>query len=295
MSLWRFNFTPILEPCGILSWGLIPLNKQISVARVSYQTIQRSILWIRRLGAWLVPGLDDGRALRLVSLIGFLVLGVSFARASGRIESSRALHDISSDTDPNSTFWRGMPTVVVDKDANGDEVGGYKMTVRSRWTPNNLYFLFVCSYIQLYLKPDPTTDVETNELWHWDVAEAFIGSDFRDIRRYKEFEISPQGEWVDLDIDLDRREDPHDWKWNSGFKVSARIDPATHRWYGFMKIPYSSVDSRSAAVGNLLRGNFFLSEGAAPNHRAMAWQPTHQGTFHVPKVFGIIELRPAHQ
>ena len=42
----------------------------------------------------------------------------------------------------------------------------------------------------------------------------FIGSDFDHIKRYKEFEVSPQNEWVDLDIGL----------WNSGFEHSARID-----------------------------------------------------------------------
>jgi hypothetical protein len=246
---------------------------------------------MHRLGAWTVLGLKNGRSLRLVGVSSLVVLSVGIAHASGRIESRRALHDVSSDTDPNSTFWRGIPYIVVDRDKNGDKVSGFGMEVRSRWTPENLYFLFICNYAQLNLKPDPKTDVETNELWHWDVAETFIGSDFQNIRKYKEFEVSPQGEWVDLDIDLERQQDSHDWKWNSGFKVSARIDPATHRWYGFMKIPYSSLDSRSASVGNRLRINFFLSKGAASNHRAMAWRPTHQETFHVPKVFGIIELR----
>ena len=46
-------------------------------------------------------------------------------------------------------------------------------------------------------------DIETNELWNWDVAEVFIGSDFKNIRRYREFEVSPQAEWVDLDLNLD--------------------------------------------------------------------------------------------
>jgi len=75
-----------------------------------------------------------------------------------------------------------------------------------------------------FSKPDPTMSAETNELWKWDVAEVFIGSDFENIRRYREFEISPQGEWVDLDIDLDAPRHEDGWVWNSGFKVSARID-----------------------------------------------------------------------
>jgi hypothetical protein len=78
--------------------------------------------------------------------------------------------------------------------------------------------------------------------------------------------------------------------WNSGFTVAARIDPRTHRWYGFMKIPYSSVDSRPASAGNLLRVNFFLSEGAGANHEQITWQPTHSPSFHVPEVFGKLKL-----
>jgi hypothetical protein len=122
------------------------------------------------------------------------------------------------------------------------------------------------------------------------VAEVFIGSNFENIRRYREFEISPQGEWTDLDINLDAPHHEDGWVWNSGFKVSARIDPVNHRWYGFMQIPYSSVDSRPALTGNILKVNFFLSEGAGLNHKAIAWQPTHRSTFHVPEVFGVLRL-----
>ena len=77
--------------------------------------------------------------------------------------------------------------------------------------------------------------------------------------------------------------------WNSGFKVSARIGPA-NVWYGFMQIPYSSVDRRAPTAGNVLRVNFFLSEGAGPHHKAIAWQPTRQPTFHVPEAFGTLKL-----
>jgi hypothetical protein len=75
--------------------------------------------------------------------------------------------------------------------------------VRSRWTFYNLYLLFTCAYDAnepLNLKPDPDLEKETNELWNWDVVEVFLGADANNIRRYKEFEISPQGEWVDLDV-----------------------------------------------------------------------------------------------
>lgn len=219
-----------------------------------------------------------------------LALTAGFAIGPDQIESKQAQRDTSADTDPNSGFWRGVPPILAERDGSGNLVPGYRSEIRSRWTGRNLYFLFICPYEQLNLKPGPKTEIETNELWKWDVAELFIGSDFKNIRRYKEFEISPQGEWIDLDIDLDAPRHEDGWVWNSGFQTSARIDYATKTWYGFMRIPYAAVDARSAAAGNTLRVNFFRSQGARPDHKAIVWQPTHRPTFHVPEVFGVLRL-----
>ena len=214
----------------------------------------------------------------------------TIALAAAEIPSQRAAQDVAADTDPNSAFWRGVPAIVADHDGSGNPVPGHRTEIRSRWTGGNLYFLFVCPYQELNLKPQPKTDIETNELWKWDVAEVFIGSDFRNIRRYKEFEISPQGEWIDLDIDLDSPRHEDGWVWNSGFQAAARIDAGAKVWYGFMRIPYAAVDARPASAGNTLRANFFRSQGARPGRKAIVWQPTHRATFHVPEVFGTLRL-----
>jgi hypothetical protein len=122
------------------------------------------------------------------------------------------------------------------------------------------------------------------------VAEAFIGSDFEHIRRYKEFEISPRGEWVDLDINLEHPLPEGGWKWNSGFEVSARIDETAHVWYGAIKIPYSAIDTRPAAPGNRLRINLFRSQGPPNARHEIAWRAPMSNSFHVPEQFGILEL-----
>ena len=212
------------------------------------------------------------------------------ATAAGLIESKRAQRDTSKDTNPESEFWRGVSPTVADRDGSGTLVPGYRTEIRSRWTDGNLFFLFTCPYESLNLKPEPSTQTETNELWKWDVAEVFIGSDFTNIRRYKEFEISPQGEWIDLDIILDAPRHEDGWVWNSGFESAARIDPAKKIWYAFMRIPREALDSRPAAAGNLFRVNFFRSQGARPNRKSIVWQPTHRPTFHVPEVFGTLKL-----
>jgi len=219
-----------------------------------------------------------------------VALTTSLSIGADQIESKHAPRDASAETDPNSGFWRGVAPILAERDVTAVLVPGHRTEIRSRWTDRNLYFLFTCPYEQLNLKPEPVTGTETNELWKWDVAEVFIGSDFKNIRRYKEFEISPQGEWIDLDIDLDAPRHVDGWVWNSGFQASARIDQAAKIWYGFMRIPYAAVDARSAAAGNTFRVNFFRSQGAQPNLKEIVWQPTNRSTFHVPEVFGVLRL-----
>ncbi|HJT69646.1 MAG TPA: carbohydrate-binding family 9-like protein [Terriglobales bacterium] len=215
--------------------------------------------------------------------------GAAFA-TDQPIESVRASKDIALNTNPRSQFWQGARPVFLQLDVHGNPVPKYRTEVRTRWTDKYLYFLFICPYQELNLKPDPNTSVETNQLWNWDVAEVFLGSDFQNIKRYKEFELSPQGEWIDLDIDLNKPHHEDGWVWNSGFKVSARIDKKAHVWYGAMKIPYSAVDTKPAAAGNVLRANLFRSEGPESRHHEVTWHAPMSNTFHVPERFGLYKL-----
>lgn len=208
-------------------------------------------------------------------------------------ESTQASRDEPLTTDQTSLFWQNTHPVFAERDTQGKLASG-RMEVRSRWTKDFLYILFVCPYEQLYLKPSPDTKKETNELWNWDVAEVFIGSDFNDIQRYKEFEVSPQGEWVDLDINLHNSHHEEGWLWNSGFEHTARIDRANHVWYAAIRIPMKAIDSRQPAPGNTFRVNLFLSQGPRSHHRELTWQPPMSNTFHVPERFGVLELRPGN-
>jgi hypothetical protein len=227
----------------------------------------------------------------LLRVLVLLIPWCAYAFAADPIiRSSWAESDPRLDTNPASSFWRGAEPIYMESDAHGRPEPKYRTEIRMRWTRQNFYVLFVCTYEELYLKPHPNTHAETNELWNWDVAEVFIGADFKNIRRYKEFELSPQGEWVDLDIDLDQLHHEEGWKWNSGLKVSARIDEAAHVWYGAMQIPYSAIDTRLAAAGNTLRINLFRSQGPPSARQQIAWRAPMSDSFHVPERFGILKL-----
>jgi len=223
---------------------------------------------------------------------GALVLAFwsSGLAAQSTIMSLWARADVPLDTTPESPFWRAAQAVHMEADPYGHPLLRYRTEVRARWTTQNLYFLFICPYDELNLKPNPKHSTETYKLWDWDVAEVFIGSDFKDIDHYKEFEVSPQGEWVDLDVDLHKPHHEDGWKWDSGFNVSARIDRVARIWYGAMKIPYSAIDTRPATADNTLRINLFRSQGPGGQRHQITWQPPMSDSFHVPERFGLLKL-----
>jgi len=190
--------------------------------------------------------------------------------------------------DPAAAFWKDAPSVAFQHDSLGKDTGLKPTVVRVRWSKQFLYVLFVGPYEVLHLKPNPQTKDDTVPLWDWDVAELFIGADFSNIQRYKEFEVSPQGEWVDLNVAKDKNE--FDWHWNSGFERAARIDRDAKIWYGGMKIPWTAIDTREPKAGNELRVNFYRIEGPPPSRKFLAWQPTNSASYHVPEKFGKLVL-----
>lgn len=208
----------------------------------------------------------------------------------GRVASVRARQDFPLTADPSAELWRGVPAIAVTTGPFNDELPFGTTLVRSRWTADSLYLLYACPYSSLSLKPNPVTDRETPALWNWDVAEAFIGADFQNIGQYREYQVSPQGEWVDLDIDVLHPKPGGGMSWNSGFEVKARLDEAHKIWYGEMRIPLQSIAAKEWRTGDRARLGLFRITGASGQQRLVSWQPPFRRSFHVPEAFGILEL-----
>jgi hypothetical protein len=204
--------------------------------------------------------------------------------------SYRAKSDFALSADPHAAAWKSIPGVFADKGRHGEIIAHHRTEIRSRWTPKNLYFLFICPYERLNLKPNPVTAAETDALWEWDVAEVFIGTDFDNIKHYTEFQVSPQGEWVDLDIDRNPNPAKHNVAWNSGFEVKARIDRDKKVWFGEMRIPLAKIDRRKPKDGLEMRINFYRIQGPGPDRKLINWQPVHNDSFHTPEAFGRLRL-----
>jgi hypothetical protein len=223
--------------------------------------------------------------LRLLLLLAAMPLA-----ADAVILSKYVAQDFAPRADPLAPEWKGALPIFAANDSMGAPTPHHRTEIRSMWSDQYLYFLFVCPYEALNLKPDPTTTEETNKLWDWDVAEVFIGTDFQNIKHYKEFQVSPRGEGVDLDIDREHPMPEGGWRWDSGYTVSARIDFAKKIWYGTMRIPIDKIDARKPEAGLEMRVNFFRLQGPGPSRKRIAWQPTMKPTYHVPEAFGRLKL-----
>ena len=199
--------------------------------------------------------------------------------------------DFKLTANPGASHWKRVKPVRAAVDPFGKPASvANAFEFRTLWTKDNLYFLFTCPYDSLNLKPNPSTTEETNKLWEWDATEVFVGSDFQNITHYQEFQVSPQGEWVDLDIDRVKPLPEGGWKWNSGMKVAARIDKSKKIWYGEMMIPMRSIDKRTPQAGNEMRINVYRLTGAAPARVSTMWTPTQQRSHHTPEAFGKMVL-----
>jgi Carbohydrate family 9 binding domain-like len=200
-----------------------------------------------------------------------------------------AKSDMAPSADPKHNFWADAEPVVGTRSNMGVENTGHRMEVRAKWTAGNLYVLFTCPYEELYLNANPALEKETNKLWEHDVAEVFIGADFDAIHHYREYQVSPQGEWVDLDIDT-KTPLPDAAGWNSGMIVRARIDKAAKTWHGEMRIPLKSITAKPVAAGTKMRGNFYRFQGPPSKKVAISWIPTGRPSNHTPEKFGEIEF-----
>jgi hypothetical protein len=196
-------------------------------------------------------------------------------RKSEAIVSTYTHDDLAPIADPTQRVWNGVPGVRLTSDFYGKPVPLDVTEVRSRWNDENLFLLYICPYNQLYLKSGPVTAEETNKLWDWDVVEAFIGSDFQHIGRYREFQVSPQSEFVDLDINRDDPRAAQGVAWQSGFTVRAHIDRQKRIWYGEMRIPLASLSAAPPKAGDEFRIGLFRIEGSEPSRIYIAWPHRH--------------------
>lgn len=157
---------------------------------------------------------------------------------------------------------------------------------RLLWSDDYLYVRFVVNQAEpLVVSDRPNLASKTKGLWDRDVAEIFIAPDRGEPRKYFEFEIAPNGEWIDLGIDLTSGERVTDWDYRSGMESAARIDKG--RVVMAIRVPWRSIGNAPQA-GAIWAGNLYRCVGRDPDRGYLAWSPTmtEEPNFHVPERFG---------
>jgi hypothetical protein len=197
--------------------------------------------------------------------------------------------------DPKAVPWKNAAAARIVKDCSRTvEYQDLDTEVRAFWTNRSLYLLFACPYRSLNRFPPGPNGRDRDKLWDRDVVEVFLGDDWKNIRHYREYEIAPTGERVDLAIDLDGGGEGR--AWSSGWDTRARVDEKGRIWYAAARIPLASVSSSRVVPGTRWRINLYRIDGEGPDsqRRFLCWQPTcvvNRDPNHVPEAFGTLVFR----
>src|SRR5215469_12781890 len=171
---------------------------------------------------------------------------------------------------PPSSSWELAVPHYFNTDWQGRNADSKRATeVRLLWTPENLYLRFDARYRTITVFADAEPSGRRDHLWDRDVCEAFLQPDASEPRRYKEFEVAPNGFWIDLDIAPGPQ---HDLK--SGLRCRAEVDDVHKQWRGELVLPMKSLTKQFDPSAQW-RANFYRVEGAEEPRFYSAWQPTY--------------------
>jgi alpha-galactosidase len=184
---------------------------------------------------------------------------------------------------PKPSSWERALPLRFNTDWQGKNADPARETeVRLLWTAEILFLQFWARYRIITVFSDAEPNGRRDQLWDRDVAEAFLQPDRSNLRRYKEFEVSPNGFWIDLDIAPGEK---HDLK--SGLKRRVIQDQTQKIWIAELAIPVKCLVARFDPAATW-RVNFYRVEGAKEPRFYSAWRPTGTAVpnFHVPEAFG---------
>ncbi len=196
-------------------------------------------------------------------------------------------HDISLDAAKPADEWKVATPVVFASDWQGRNPDPSRETqVRLLWSSHFLYLRFECRYREISVFEDAEANGRRDHLWDRDVAEAFLQPDPSRPHFYKEFEVSPNGMWIDLDISPTGLADL-----KSGMRRSVILDEKRKVWIAELSIPFVALTPHFDPT-KTWRANFYRVEGSKEPRTYMAWSATNtpEPNFHVPGFFGVLRF-----
>jgi tryptophan-rich sensory protein len=210
--------------------------------------------------------------------------------------------DVDPEGFPAPDTWLVAPPIHFHCDWQGRNPDPERATeVRLLWNAETLFLRFHCRFRFLTVFPDAEPSGRRDRLWERDVAEVFLQPDGHEPGRYLEFEISPNGMWIDLEITPAVKTNLQ-----SGLRRRVGVNQREKAWVAELAIPMRALVENSSSPdsegnhgpvetrdGKPWRVNFFRVEGVAEPRFYAAWRPTLTAipNFHVPSAFGYLEFR----
>ena len=235
--------------------------------------------------------------------LAVLTMTADSENSGSEVKAAQVAREIKPDAENPAKEWESASPVHFDTDWQGQNADpGLDTEVRVLWSPTKIYLRFVCHYRELFTYEDSDPSGRRDYLWDRDVTEAFLqppdslkkssveaaASEHPEnsLKFYNEFEIAPNGMWIDLDILPLGRSDLR-----SGLTRSVHLDEKRKIWAAELAIPIKAITANfDPSVP--WRVNFFRVEGKIEPRRYMAWQPTMtpEPNFHVPEKFGTLRF-----
>lgn len=224
----------------------------------------------------------------LISMLALSVICFSQTKMNYKINYIK--DDFSIDELENK-IWEKAETVTVDKYWSGEKAPkSRQFKANLLWSDTAVYVRFEANQKEpLIVSEKPNLMTKTRGLWDRDVCEIFLAPNKEEPRKYFEFEIAPNGEWIDLGIHQlpGRRET--DWDYASGMQSGSVI--GKDKIWMTIRIEWKAF-GKTPAAGDIWPGNIFRCVGKDPTRGYLAWSPTFtkEPSFHVPDKFGAFEF-----
>ena len=208
-----------------------------------------------------------------------------------KIAAERSPDEFTLDGHLEKPAWKQARWEDFDHDASGNShYPDLRTRVACLWTSTHLYVAFSARFDSLYFYEGEQTAKERWQLWERDVVEIFVNPQPDRVNHYYEFEVAPNNQWIDLEIDKDKTPF-NDASWDSHFEHAVYVDQEKRAWNTEIRIPLAPMKVDSLHAGAQWRINFFRAAGKGDDQtrRFLAWSIIPEGkTFHVPARFGIL-------
>ena len=141
------------------------------------------------------------------------------------IRATRIKSDFAPDGKIKNEAWdRAEPARIEYGLQDSQAVPGLSTCVRALWSDKYLYIAYEVPFTELTM--GEPNQKERLGLWKDDVVELFVGADPANAKSYKEFESAPNGEKLDVAINLPDK----DFAWQGGTESVAVIDRNAKVW-----------------------------------------------------------------